>query len=128
MGMAWVAGGRAQRCPGGECRGIAALCRQPPRSESRPWSGMPRPGPGINPVTTLQSQNMEDLIMVEMRRYHFIAYFFGGAFPINSVPHLVAGVSGSPLRTPFASPPGEGLSSSPVNVLWATFTGRCAKN
>jgi hypothetical protein len=56
-----------------------------------------------------------------MRWYHFIAYFFGGAFLINSVPHLVAGLSGSPFQTPFASPPGEGLSSSTVNVLWAAF-------
>jgi len=59
--------------------------------------------------------------MVETRWYHYIAYFFGGAFLINSVPHLVAGVMGSPLQTPFASPPGEGLSSSTVNVLWAAF-------
>jgi hypothetical protein len=56
--------------------------------------------------------------MFEMRWYHYIAYFFGGAFLINSVPHLVAGVSGSPFQSPFASPPGEGLSSSTVNVLW----------
>ena len=40
---------------------------------------------------------------------------------MNSVPHLVAGVLGSPFQTPFASPPGEGLSSSMVNVLWAMF-------
>ena len=59
--------------------------------------------------------------MVETRWHHYIAYFFGGAFLINSVPHLVAGVSGSPFQTPFASPPGEGLSSSTVNVLWAAF-------
>ena len=56
-----------------------------------------------------------------MRWYHYIAYFFGGAFLINSVPHLVAGVTGSPFQTPFASPPGQGLSSSTVNVLWASF-------
>lgn len=30
--------------------------------------------------------------MVETRWYHFIAYFFGGAFLMNTVPHLVAGV------------------------------------
>src|SRR5580658_160306 len=56
--------------------------------------------------------------MVEIRWYHYVAYFFGGAFLINSVPHLVAGVSGSPFQSPFASPPGEGLSSSTINVLW----------
>ena len=59
--------------------------------------------------------------MVQMRWYHYIAYFFGGAFLMNSVPHLVAGVMGSPFQTPFASPPGQGLSSSTVNVLWALF-------
>jgi hypothetical protein len=64
---------------------------------------------------------MENSIKVQMRWYHFIAYFFGGAFLMNSVPHLVAGVSGSAFQTPFASPPGQGLSSSTVNVLWATF-------
>ncbi len=58
---------------------------------------------------------------LETRWYHHIAYFFGGAFLINGVPHLVAGVSGSPFRSPFATPPGERLSSSTVNVLWAMF-------
>ena len=52
------------------------------------------------------------------RWYHYIAYFFGGAFLMNTVPHLVQGVSGSPFQSPFASPPGIGLSSSTVNVLW----------
>ena len=47
-----------------------------------------------------------------------VAYFFGGAFLMNTVPHLVAGASGSPFQSPFASPPGQGLSSSMVNVLW----------
>jgi hypothetical protein len=55
------------------------------------------------------------------RWYHLIAYFFGGAFLTNAVPHLVSGISGSPLQTPFASPPGVGLSSSTVNVLWGMF-------
>jgi hypothetical protein len=59
--------------------------------------------------------------MAEMRWRHFIAYFFGGVLLINSVPHLVAGVSGNPFQSPFASPPGQGLSSSTVNVLWATL-------
>jgi hypothetical protein len=56
---------------------------------------------------------MEGSIMVGMRRDHFIAYSFGGAFLINcSVPHLVAGVSGSPFRSPIASLPGPGLRTS----------------
>lgn len=55
------------------------------------------------------------------RWYHFIAYFFGGAFLTNAVPHFVAGVLGQPLQTPFASPPAEGLSSATVNALWGLF-------
>jgi hypothetical protein len=56
-----------------------------------------------------------------MRWYHYVAYFFGGAFLTNAVPHFVNGISGSPFQSPFASPPGEGLSSSTVNVLWGMF-------
>lgn len=52
------------------------------------------------------------------RSYHYIAWFFGGAFLANTIPHLVSGISGSPFQSPFASPPGQGLSSSLVNVLW----------
>jgi hypothetical protein len=56
-----------------------------------------------------------------MRWYHYIAYFFAGAFLTNAIPHFVSGVSGSPFQSPFASPPGEGLSSSTINVLWGLF-------
>ncbi len=56
-----------------------------------------------------------------MRWYHHVAYLFGGAFLANAVPHFVAGVSGNPMQSPFASPPGVGLSSSTVNVLWGSF-------
>jgi hypothetical protein len=55
------------------------------------------------------------------RWYHYIAYFFGGAFLANTIPHLVSGISGSPFQSPFASPPGQGLSSAMVNVLWGMF-------
>ena len=47
-----------------------------------------------------------------------VSYFFGGAFLANAVPHFVSGIMGSPFQSPFAKPPGEGLSSSTVNVLW----------
>jgi hypothetical protein len=50
-----------------------------------------------------------------------VAYFFGGIFLANAVPHLVSGVMGRPFQSPFAKPPGEGLSSSTVNVLWGFF-------
>jgi hypothetical protein len=48
-------------------------------------------------------------------------YFLGGAFLSNSIPHIVNGVSGRPFQSPFAKPPGKGLSTSTVNVLWGTF-------
>jgi hypothetical protein len=49
---------------------------------------------------------------------HYSAYLFGGASLTNAVPHFVAGLMGQPFQSPFAKPPGEGLSSSTVNVLW----------
>ena len=50
--------------------------------------------------------------------FHFPAYFFGGVFFANFVPHFVSGVLGRKFPTPFASPPFRGLSSSGVNVLY----------
>lgn len=51
--------------------------------------------------------------------YDYIAAFFAGMFLANVVPHFVNGVSGDPFPTPFAKPPGKGLSSPTINVLWA---------
>ena len=56
-----------------------------------------------------------------MRWYHLVAYFFGGAFLANFAPHFINGLSGSPFQSPFATPSGEGLSSSSVNVAWGLF-------
>ncbi|MGB0064305.1 MAG: hypothetical protein WBP85_07645 [Terracidiphilus sp.] len=56
-----------------------------------------------------------------MHWYSFLAYFFGGAFLANSLPHLINGVSGRSFQSPFAKPPGKGLSSPTVNVLWGFF-------
>lgn len=56
-----------------------------------------------------------------MRWYHYVAYFFGGAFLANAVPHFVNGISGHPFQSPFAHPPGEGLSSATVNALFGLF-------
>ncbi|MFZ1086239.1 MAG: hypothetical protein WAN35_14840 [Terracidiphilus sp.] len=53
--------------------------------------------------------------------YHFVAYFFGGAFLTNGLPHFGNGISGRAFQSPFASPPGAGTSSSMVNVLWGLF-------
>ncbi len=56
-----------------------------------------------------------------MHWHHYVAYFFGGAFLANSLPHLGKGISGRAFQSPFASPPGAGLSSSTINVVWGFF-------
>ena len=53
--------------------------------------------------------------------FHLVAYFFGGVCLANAVPHAVSGMMGRPYQSPFAKPPGEGLSSSTINVLWGFF-------
>ena len=50
---------------------------------------------------------------------HHLAWFAGGIILANAIPHLVSGVTGRAFQTPFARPPGKGLSSATVNVLWA---------
>jgi hypothetical protein len=47
-----------------------------------------------------------------------ISYFFGGMLLTNAIPHLVSGLMGRPFQSPFARPPGQGLSSSIVNTVW----------
>jgi hypothetical protein len=49
---------------------------------------------------------------------HDASYFFAGAFLTNAIPHFVSGLMGRPFQSPFAKPPGKGLSSSTVNVVW----------
>jgi len=56
-----------------------------------------------------------------MHWYYYVAYFFGGAFLANFLPHFINGISGRAFQSPFAKPPGKGLSSSAVNVLWGFF-------
>lgn len=53
-----------------------------------------------------------------MNWMHLVSYFFGGAFLSNAIPHIASGSMGRPFQSPFAKPPGEGLSSSTVNVAW----------
>jgi hypothetical protein len=50
-----------------------------------------------------------------------VAFFFGGAFFTNAIPHFVAGVMGLAFQSPFAKPRGQGHSSSTVNVLWGSM-------
>jgi len=56
-----------------------------------------------------------------MNSLHLVPYFFGGVFLTNALPHFVSGVRGEPFQSPFATPRGQGLSSSMVNVLWGFF-------
>src|ERR1700731_4708641 len=56
-----------------------------------------------------------------MNLLHLVSYFFGGIFLANAVPHFISGMMGRPFQSPFAKPPGQGLSSSTVNVLWGFF-------
>jgi hypothetical protein len=53
--------------------------------------------------------------------YNYIGCFGAGVFLANVVPHFVHGISGDRFPTPFAHPPGKGLSSPTVNVVWALF-------
>jgi hypothetical protein len=53
--------------------------------------------------------------------YQYVAYFFGGAFLANAIPHFSNGISGRSFPTPFAKPPGKGLSPPTINVLWGAF-------
>ncbi len=47
-----------------------------------------------------------------------IAYFFGGVFLANALPHYISGLMGRAFQSPFAKPRGEGYSTSVVNVIW----------
>ena len=51
----------------------------------------------------------------------YVAYFFGGMFLVNAVPHFVSGVMGRRFPSPFASPPGKGESSAVVKWCLGAF-------
>ena len=53
-----------------------------------------------------------------MKWYHYVACLFAGIFLTNFVPHFIHGVSGDSFPSPFANPPGKGLSTPFINVLW----------
>jgi hypothetical protein len=56
-----------------------------------------------------------------MQWYHYFSGFWAGMFLANFVPHFIKGISGDRFPTPFSKPPGKGLSSPLVNVIWALF-------
>lgn len=51
---------------------------------------------------------------------------FAGMLAMNAVPHGVAGVFGQEFPSPFASPPGRGMSPPWVNVMWSTMNAAAA--
>jgi len=55
---------------------------------------------------------------MQLKWYNYLSCFFAGFVLANVVPHFVQGICGNPFPTPFANPPGKGLSSPLVNVLW----------
>ena len=56
-----------------------------------------------------------------MSRSTILGQFTAGVFLVNAVPHGVAGVQGRRFPSPFARPPGRGLSSPTVNVAWSAL-------
>lgn len=53
-----------------------------------------------------------------MKWYNHLAVIFAGFFLANVFPHFISGATGQEFPSPFANPPGVGLSSPTVNVLW----------
>jgi hypothetical protein len=51
----------------------------------------------------------------------YVSYYFGGVFLGNAIPHFVSGIMGRAFQSPFAHPPGKGLSSALLNVGWGAF-------
>jgi hypothetical protein len=81
------------------------------RSDLKRFDSVRASAPGILAAPLVVTLNFVDWL-------HDISYLFGGAFLANAVPHFVSGMMGLPFQSPFAKPPGKGLSSSTVNVLW----------
>ena len=53
----------------------------------------------------------------------YLCALFSCIFLTNALPHFVQGISGNKFPTPFAKPPGRGLSPAVVNVLWGVLNG-----
>ena len=53
-----------------------------------------------------------------MPAYDYLIHFAGGLVFANGLPHFLHGISGDKFQSPFARPPGKGLSSPLVNVVW----------
>ena len=51
----------------------------------------------------------------------YLWLFLAGAFLVNAIPHLASGLRGERFPTPFAKPPGRGLSAPRTNMAWGTL-------
>jgi hypothetical protein len=58
--------------------------------------------------------------------WSIVGVFFGAVFAMNAVPHSIAGVQGRAFPSPFASPPGVGMSPPWLNVIWGTLNALVA--
>lgn len=58
---------------------------------------------------------------LKIKWYHYLMAFFAGIFFVNMLPHYIHGITGKEFPTPFADPPGVGLSSPAMNVVWAVI-------
>lgn len=56
---------------------------------------------------------------MKTRWYHCATAFFAAIFFTNALPHFISGVLGMPFPSPFAEPPGIGLSTPVENIIWA---------
>ena len=50
-----------------------------------------------------------------------VSRFFAGVLLANAVPHGVSAVQGKAFPTPFATPPGVGLSGPVANAVWSSL-------
>ena len=55
-----------------------------------------------------------------MEWYDYVADAVATLFLVNSIPHLVSGLTGTPFPSPFSSPPGRANSPAVINVVWGS--------
>ncbi len=66
-----------------------------------------------------EKDKINPTVGVKTHKLQWVFSFLAGMFLFNAIPHFVNGISGNAFPTPFADPPGRGLSSPELNVAWA---------
>lgn len=59
--------------------------------------------------------------VLKVKWYQYLFAFLSGVFLMNFLPHFINGICGNYFPTPFANPPGKGLSSPILNIVWAAI-------